>query len=195
MPLFCRIFSIILGLVAVCTAGGCSMWNAPGPAGQPVVASEPVFVAGNDMEPVWERVVDVLHGYQFEIARQNKLDGVIETKYKVGAGLTEPWHRDSVGFRNRLESTLQSIRRRVFVHVTPANGGYLVSVVAYKELENLVGLAANSAGGATFQENAPLQRDLNVVVGQTAPSGWVSHGRDLALERDMTARLKVAFGR
>ena len=156
---------------------------------------EPLFVVGNDLEPVWERAVDVLHDYRFEIARQNKLDGVIETKYKVGASLVEPWHRDSVGFRNRLESTLQSIRRRVVVRITPSNQGYLVSVLAYKELENLVGLAANSAGGATFQENTPLQRDLDVVVGQTTASGWVSHGRDFALEQDMAARLRVAFGR
>lgn len=172
------------------------MWNGPPQSPQQgVMTSEPVFVSGNDLEPVWERVVDVLHDYHFELARQNKLDGVIETKYKVGASLVEPWHRDSVGLQNRLESTLQSIRRRAFVSITPANGGYLISVVAHKELENLVGLAANSAGGATFQENAPLQRDLDVVVGQTTPSGWVSHGRDFALEQDMTERLKAAFRR
>ena len=33
----------------------------------------------------------------FEIARENKLDGVIETQYKTGAGILEPWHPDTVG--------------------------------------------------------------------------------------------------
>ena len=33
--------------------------------------------------------IDVLHDYRFAIARENKLDGVIETEYKVGSGLLE----------------------------------------------------------------------------------------------------------
>lgn len=184
-----RLVLLVFILVAACPLSGCQMWQPR----QTVNTTGPLFVPGNDLEPVWERVVDVLHGYQFEIARQNKLDGVIETKYKIGSGLLEPWHKDSVGFRNRLESSLQSIRRRAFVNITPVEGGFLVTVSVHKELENLTGLAANSAGGATFQENTPLQRDLNVVVGQTAPSGWVPQGRDYDLEEHMSARLRQAL--
>lgn len=154
-----------------------------------------IYIPASNPEMVWERTVDVIHYYNFAIARENKLDGVIETEYKVGSGLTEPWHRESVGFANRLESTLQSIRRRLFVSITPAEGGFLVGVEAFKELENLVGRAEKSAGGATFQESAPLQRDLNLVVGQSAPSGWIPQGRDLALEQDMLQRLQAAFAR
>lgn len=161
----------------------------------PAVGHGPIFVPGNDYEVAWERAVDVLHDYRFHIAREGKLDGVIETEYKVGAGVFEPWHHDSVGVENRLESTLQSIRRRVFVRIVPADGGFLVSVEAHKELEDLPGLAANTAGGATFQEHAPLERDLSLVVGQTAPSGWIPQGRDLALEQDMLRSLHEAFSR
>ncbi len=162
---------------------------------QNTTAGNPFFVPANDHEAVWERAVDVLHDYQFQIARENKLDGIIETDYKTGSGLLEPWHRDSVGFDNRLESSLQSIRRRAFVSITPTQGGYLVGVEAFKELEDVVGLAANSAGGATFQESAPLERDLNLVVGQSAPSGWIPQGRDPQLEQDMSQRLRRAFSR
>jgi hypothetical protein len=119
---------------------------------------------------------------RFPIAVENKSDGVIETEYKTGSGLLEPWHHDSAGMENRLESTLQSIRRRVLVTVTPAPGGHMLGVEVYRELEDLQGLAANSAGGATFQETTPLRRDLNLVVGQTAPSGWIPQGRDPELE-------------
>lgn len=155
----------------------------------------PVFVPANNQQVVWERAVDVLHDYPFQIARENRLDGVIETQYKVGSGLLEPWNKESVGYENRLESTLQSIRRRVFVSITPADGGFLVGVEAFKELEDLPGLAANSPGGATFQENRALDRDLNQVLGQTAPSGWIPVGRDLALESDLLNRLRQAFAR
>ncbi|MCH8829152.1 MAG: hypothetical protein IID45_06200 [Planctomycetes bacterium] len=160
-----------------------------------VQVQAPILVRGNNLEQVWEQTIDVLHDYNFEIARENKQDGVIESKYKIGAGLAEPWHKDSVGFTSRLESSMQSIRRRVFISITPTEDGFLVTVEVFKELENLVGLAANSAGGATFQESAPLQRDLNVVVGQTAPSGWIAQGHDTLLEQDISAKLVSAFGR
>ncbi len=178
-----------VALAFIVAAGGCAGFRPVGPP------SNPVFIPGGNQEVVWERAVDVLHDYPFEIARENRLDGVIETQYKVGSGLLEPWHKESIGFDERLESTLQSIRRRAFVSITPAEGGFLVGVEAFKELEDLPGLAANSAGGATFQENRALDRDLNQVVGQTAPSGWIPVGRDLALEADLLNRLRHGFSR
>jgi len=152
--------------------------------------SEPILVQAGNQEMLWERVIDMLHAYHFEIAREDRRDGVIETQYKTGASLQEPWHPDAVGIENRLEGTLQSIRRRVVVRLNPVDGGYLVSVEAFKELEDLGGLAANSAGGATFRENTPLRRNLDMVVGQSAPSGWIAIGRDRMLEHDMMRRLQ-----
>ncbi len=147
-------------------------------------------------EALWERTIDVLHNYLFEIEREDRFGRVIETQFKVGSGLFEPWHRDSVGLASRTESSLQSIRRKVLVYVTPAeNGsGYFVTVEAVKQLEDLQGgLAANSTGGATFSENQPLKRDLNYVVGQTRPSGWIPQGRDLLLEQEIIAELQAAY--
>jgi len=159
------------------------------------VPPAPIYVPAANQEVLWERVVDVLHEYHFEIAREDRQDGLIETQYRIGASLQEPWHHDAVGWENRLEGTLQSIRRRVIVHLTPDESGYLVSIEAFKELEDLDGLAANSAGGATFQEATPLQRNLNLDVGQSAPSGWIPVGRDPRLEHDMTGRLRQALSR
>lgn len=144
-----------------------------------------------DRDVVWEKTIDVLHAYQFEIARENRLDGVIETHYKVGASLVEPWHRDSVGLSQRLESTLQSIRRRVSITITPVDGGQFLTLEVIKELEDLDGNAANSPGAATFHEYQPLNRDLAAVVGQTAPSGWIHQGRDGALENKLLNRLAL----
>jgi hypothetical protein len=172
--------------------GGCRNLRETAPV-HPV--GQPLFVSSANQDAVWERTVDVLHEYPFYIRREDRLDGVIETEYKTGSNLFEPWHKDSVGHYQKLESTLQSIRRRVVVNITPVEGGYFIMVEAYKELEDLVGLAANSAGGATFQESTPLQRDLNLVVGQTTPSGWISQGRDFELEQDMMQRLHQAFSR
>ena len=154
-----------------------------------VELTNPFFVPAANQEEVWERTVDVLHDY-FEIARENRLDGVIETQPKVGSGVLEPWQRESVGLASKLESSLQSIRRRGFIRITPVEGGYLVGVEVFKEREDVLGVAENSAGGATFQEAQPLQRDLNLVVGQTAPSGWIPLGRDAILEQRLLTALQ-----
>jgi hypothetical protein len=150
-----------------------------------------ILVASQNQEWVWEQVVDVVHGY-FDIARENRLDGIIETKPRVGSGLLEPWNGDSVGLRNRLESSLQSIRRRGFVNVTPAPGGFLVSVEILKEQEDVNVTPDKSAGGSTFQENRPLQRDLTLVVGDEAPKGWIALGRDVDLEIRILSRIRKA---
>ena len=178
--------ALSLGLIALT---GCASYGL-----RPQAAGNPVFVRAQNDEFVWEKTVDVLHDYLFEIERENRQDGVIETRYKTGAGVLEPWHADSAGAASRLESTLQSIRRKAYVSVTPAQGGYFVTVEAFKELEDVTG-AANFAGGATFQENVPLQRDLTAVVGQASPSGWIPKGRDSALEASLLNSIQRAFPR
>lgn len=169
-------------------ASGCA--TMPGYAR--VAPSNPVFVRAQNEEAAWERTVDVIHDYFFEIERENKLDGVIETRYKTGASIAEPWHRDSASLNARLESTLQSIRRKAYVSITPTQDGFFVSVEAFKELEDVTG-AANFAGGATFLDNNPLQRDLSLVVGQATPSGWIPKGRDADLEASMLDSIQRAF--
>ena len=103
--------------------------------------ANPIFVAANSGNPesdlfVSERTADVLAKYNFEIDTTNQVEGTVATQYKVGSSILEPWHRESIGFDNRLESTLQSIRRKVLVHFVRVEGGYLVSVEALKEMED-----------------------------------------------------------
>lgn len=180
-----RVPLLLAGLVAA-GLSGCASLGAP--------TGNPVFVAERHPEAAWERTIDAIHDFKFPILRESKLDGVIETDYVVGSSIFEPWNHDSVGLENRLESTFQPIRRKALITLRPGQGGgYYVSVEAYKEIEDLRGKAANTAGGATFQINQPLQRDLNLVVGQSAPSGWVALGRDYALEQAMLKRIRCQF--
>lgn len=157
----------------------------------PVAAPNPLFVSTQNENLVWESIVEALEDFHFPIVSENRLQREIVTDYKVGASIFEPWHGDSVGLANRLESTLQSVRRRVVVTLIPHDQqpGYLVSVEAIKEFEDLPGIAANSPGGATFLESKPLDRDLNLVVGQSAPSGWLRAGRDYQLEQSILGQL------
>ena len=181
--------------VGLCGCAAVTTAPADAPAGAVVVRSQ-------NREAVWERTVSVLHRFGFRTAVENKLDGTIETEYVVGSGLQESFRKDSVGFANRLEDTLQSTRRRLVVTVRPADplsatpaaltggaGGYRVTVRAFKEQEDVRGVVANTTGGATFQNAKPLDRDLRAVDGQFGPSAWVPLGRDPALERAVLAAL------
>ncbi|NQV26907.1 MAG: hypothetical protein HQ518_21365 [Rhodopirellula sp.] len=157
----------------------------------PQYQPNPVFVPSTDYDVVWENAIDVMHSLQLPIQRESKLDGIIETNYKVGAGLLEPWHQDAVTMTDRLEGSFQSVRRRAVMSITPAQGGFLVGVEVVKELENPDKLIINSPGNSTFQENTPLQRDLNVVIGPATPEGWIAQGRDPGLEQSILARLQA----
>jgi len=188
---------LIVGILCL-AASGCAGWSTlRHGAVMPVAAPNPLFVSTQNENLLWERTVEALEDFQFPIRKENRLQRVIETDYKVGASIFEPWHADSVGLANRLESTLQSVRRRVVITVVPHDqqAGYLVSVEAVKELEDLPGIAANSPGGATFLESKPLDRDLNLVVGQSAPSGWMWAGRDYQLEQSILGQLQYLLSR
>jgi hypothetical protein len=183
---------IALILVGLCVSGsGCAMRR-------PVIAGNPIFVPAQNEDAAWERTVDVVHDY-FDIARENRIlgsqPGIIETRWRIGANVLEPWHHDSHGLDNRLESTLQSIRRRAFISLTPAEGGYLVSVEVFKEIEDLPGVANTTVGGATFHLASPLRRDLDLVTGQSSQSTWDPLGRDEVLENEMLRRVQSAFMR
>jgi len=177
---------ILLGLFA--SVSGCAM-------GRPTVAGNPIYIPAHNEDVAWERTIDVVHDY-FDVARENRIlgsqPGIIETRYRIGASVLEPWHHDSHGLNNRIESSLQSIRRKAIISLTPAEGGYLVSVEVFKEIEDLPGIANNTAGGATFHQAAPLRRDLDLVTGQSSPSGWIPIGRDELLEDEMLRRLQLA---
>lgn len=150
-----------------------------------------IQVSDSYRDSLWERAVVVLNRNHFQVARESKLEGIIETEYRGGSGLLEPWHPDSAGLSNKIESTLQSIRRKVIINMQSSGSGVMtVNVRVDKELEDLPGLAANSEGGATFSETEPLQRDLSQVVGQTGPSRWISIGRDPMLERKLLSEIQ-----
>ena len=175
-----RVFAALSPLLLLV---GCAM---------PQQVANPVLVRGNNPDDVWEKAVEVLHAYQLPIERENRLDGLIETDYKVGSGILEPWHYDSVTVGDRLESSFQSIRRKATVSVQPAQGGYLVGVEVLKEIEDPQNLIVNSAGTATFPESRTFDRDLELVVGPATPDGWILLGRDTNLEQDLLNSLQQA---
>ncbi|MFZ5831652.1 MAG: hypothetical protein ACOY3P_16320 [Planctomycetota bacterium] len=175
---------------------------AYGPPAPPTLYENPMLVSARDPALVWETVVDVVDDY-FRIDREDPLrqlgglqtDGILETFPQVGATLLEPWHQDSADRYQRLESTLQSIRRVGRVRVTPAGGGYWIEVAVFKQLEDCAQPAQSTAGAATFRYDDTLTRVVNPVAEVEVTQGWIDQGRDPALEQRLLAELAARLGR
>jgi len=155
-----------------------------------VCYDNPMLLPTVDPRTAWETVVDVIDDH-FAIEEEEPVRlightptvGHLRTYPKVAATIFEPWHADSVGRQARIESTLQSMRRWAVVHVRPGEGGYLVDVAVFRELEDVVRPEHSTAGAATFRYDDSLTRVVNPVGGQEINEGWVPQGRDTALEQ------------
>ena len=157
-------------------------WNAP-------QSHNPVFVQNYDHGFLWSIVVDVVDNH-FEIDRDTPIrrygnvltEGHLETKPKIGASLAEPWHVDSVGFTKRLESTLQTIRRRAEVHVVPQPDGYTIEVRVFKEKEDNprpLGAVTQTSHLRSRESVDEFADSINV---DPHSAGWFIIERDTALE-------------
>lgn len=162
-------------------------------------APNPQFVQVSNHDWAWEQIVDVVDDY-FRVEREGRVqqvgalitEGRIDTFPQVGATVLEPHRKDSVGWNNRWESTFQTIRRRAVLRIIPEQGGYLVEVAVYKELEDLPRPENSTAGAATFRNNTSLASRLDEPVSRWRFSEhWIMLGRDPALEQRMLAEIKV----
>ena len=174
-------------------------WEMAGPqypTSPAMVYPNPVFLPIPDNVTAWEIVVDVIDDY-FKIEREEPVrligntltEGRIDTFPKTAATMLEPWHFDSAGQCEQLEATLQSMRRRAVVRVIPTEGGYLVDVAVYKELEDIERPEHATAGAATLRYDGSLTRVINPAGGQEVDNGWISQGRDVALQQRIIAHL------
>ena len=191
-----------------------------GPGGPVLPAAPPtpqnaVVIPPLDAEQVWTKMVDVADDY-FKVQSEQRVvfaggvptEGRIDTFPQTGATILEPWRGDSVGWNERWESTLQSIRRIGTMRLIPDPAGWRVEVVVNKELEFLPRPMRATAGGASFRNDDSLYRygtplpTLGQQVGDqprpvSAPTpnvGWIPMGRDPLLEQRMLGKLLAKLG-
>jgi hypothetical protein len=184
----------------------------PGPPPQP---ANSVVIPALDAEIVWQQMVDTMDDF-FKIQSEQRVvfsggipaEGRIDTYPQTGATLLEPWRGDSVGFRERLESTLQSIRRSASMRLMPDPAGWRIEAVVLKELENLPRPMRATAGGASFRNDDSLYRygtplpTLGQQVGDqprpvanpTPNIGWIPLGRDPLLEKKILGKVLGRLG-
>jgi len=186
---------LLLGWLSGCL-GARPLTEPMGPP-VPIYSDNPLLIPLADPQMVWEGVVDVVDDY-FKIEREEPVrlfgdtltEGRLDTFHEVGTTWLEPWRYDSADGYERLESTLQSIRRRAQVRVIPAQGGFLLDVAVYKELEDVKRPAHASAGAATFRTEGSLTRVVSPIGEQEVNKGWIALGRDRALEQRILSHVQ-----
>lgn len=148
---------------------------------------------------LWSQVVDAVDDY-FRIAREQPvqnsngllLDGRIETSYRIGASLLEPWRKDSTAGFERLQSTLQSIRRRAVITVRPYGAGYTLEVIVQKDLEDTDRSQYSTESIAAKRHDGTIVRTEDSYDDSPQTLGWIPLGRDTSLEQVI---LRDIFGR
>jgi hypothetical protein len=150
----------------------------------------PLLVPSTDFETIWTKVVAVVDKY-FSIDSENRLTRTIRTEPQLTGTMLEPWSGDSSTMRDRLEATLQTLRKFAVVKVDPAPaGGFLVRVEVHKELEDMVKPASQPAGKAVFTNEFPINRTREIVGAVPVPLGWIDRGRDPNLEQTILAGIR-----
>lgn len=195
----------LCALALVASAAGCKLHSPRGVPGPPITAGSvrlgppqnPLFVSGLDPEFLHNQVVDTVDDY-FKVQREERVrnaggvltEGRVETYPQVGGTLFEPWRRDSTAGFERLHATLQSIRRRALVRIIPVEGGTLLDVAVYKELEDVAFPEQSSVGDATMRYDLSLIRQQGKERLAPGSLGWIPQGRDASLEQVILSQLR-----
>jgi len=196
--------AVLVVTVSLITSWGCvqrlARWDSPPPP-MVVCYDNPTLVPMADHDYVWETVVDVVDDY-FDSEREEPVrrigqtitEGRIDTFPRGASTILEPWNPDSTGMHEKVESTLQSMRRRATVRVIPAEEGFWVDVVVLKELENVKKPDHATAGAATFRYDSSLTRVVDTIGEEEIHAGWIPKGRDTVLEQRIIGHLQARFG-
>jgi hypothetical protein len=155
-----------------------------------VPVANPARIGPVDPEFLLFQVVDTVDDY-FKVQseqwprRDNVqwLEGRVVSYPMVSGTSFEPWKRESARGFERLQSTIQTIRRTANVRITPDEAGYTIDVHVLKEKEDVDQSQSATAGSASQRHDGTIVRNENQTRQFPATLGWYEVGRDTELER------------
>ena len=158
------------------------------------VCDNPVFVPLGPNPHVYsvlfEKVLDVVTDFNFEIAYSNRYDGRIESLPCVSPGVGQPFKPGSPDFYQRVLATFQSIRHRAIVLIQPApDGGYFIEVQVLKELEDLARPIKAAANAVALRGDVTVERQYDVIDAGVYEATWIPIGRDTKLEQVLLEKI------
>ncbi|MDK1030536.1 MAG: hypothetical protein QGD94_00855 [Planctomycetia bacterium] len=180
-----KIISLSVALVSIMVAAfasGC---------GQPAKAIlNPMPVGEKSVKEVESVATDVMLDLGFEVERPRRSVGRVDALPLVSASIFEFWRRDTVGLKERMASTIHTIRRRAQILVSPDNGGVKVFVQVKKERKTAAGrevLTVSDTYSLYRRDKSGLTRDEKR---GDAGVEWEDLGRDEALEQIILRRIR-----
>jgi hypothetical protein len=162
----------------------------------------PLYVPLSDREFLWNQLVDTIDDY-FRIDYEERVrleggvltEGRIETLPEVGSTVLEPWRKDSTHGYEKAYATLQSMRRRSVVRVRPqVDGGYLVDVAVFKELEDVSRPEYSTVDLEGLRHDGTIERSQSRFETGSVTIGWIPLGRDTQLEQVILSKLRGRLG-
>lgn len=195
--------------VCACALVGCSQgvfprgsmvpgWGSAPPTPVQVVAN-PSQVGNIDPEFFWNQIVDTVDDY-FQIESETRmikspdqwLEGRLKSFPEIGGSYWEPWRKDALPGFQRLQSSLQTIRRTADVRVIPNGAGYQLHVTVTKDLEEVDRSLSGADGAAAARHDGSVVRTDAALLGQPITLDWIEQERDNELEQRI---LKEILGR
>lgn len=164
----------------------------PGMFPPPVIevpVSNPARIGAIDPEFLNFQVVDAVDDY-FKIQSEQWvrrdsvqwLEGRVTSYPQVSGTSLEPWRGDSTRGFERLQSTIQTIRRTATVRITPDESGYAIEVTVLKEKEDVDQAQSSTAGSSAQRHDGTVVRNENQQRSLPETLGWYEIGRDSELE-------------
>lgn len=167
----------------VCCAGaaGC---RSGAPAAYRSSATISVDAQSPSGEVLWEGIKDTLRGDHFTLDQVDRRGGVITTRPELSRHFFEFWRRDARTFSDKLEASINPIRRWIEVRFDASGetGETALAVVVHKQRLSSPDRMFNSSGAAYqfFSETLPSTTGAPRVT--AADERWLDLGRDAALE-------------
>ncbi len=197
-----------LGSILIVVLAGCGLHH--GSTGgmdyavdpQAPLANNPMYVPLSDREFLWNQLVDTVDNY-FRIVREERVrmiggvltEGRVETLPLPGSTMFEPWRSDSTEGFERRYATFQSIRRRAVARVMPqTDGGFLVELMVFKELEDVSQPEYAATDAASLRHDGTIVRPEATEQAVPTTLGWIPMGRDLQLEQRILVELRGRLG-
>ncbi len=189
------VFALSSSIVAGCTHWhggaidkGIDLLTPPPPVELPV--SNPSHIGDVDPDFLWRQVVDAVDDYfridkETPVRRDNMtwFEGRLSTYPEVSGTSIEPWRHDAARGFERLQSTVQTIRRTANVRIVPEVTGYLLDIQVMKEQEDVDQSQFATAGASAQRQDGSIVRHENSLRQAPVTLGWYEIGRDRDLER------------
>ena len=176
--------AVLIGLLALVVSAGCS--RAPSAR-----YGNPLGFSTADAEKIEFAARRVLAELRFEVEVPEASEGRLATGWLTGASWFEFWRRDTRGTYQTAESSLNTIRRRATITISPKEAGSEVFVKVDKQRRSIPDAAPESISHA-FSLYNPEDSDL-VRQNELAPEAltWVDAGRDDVLEQYILERIQA----